>query len=164
MTPRKVWKVRVSQVVLLGRVLEFTDSAWIELPAGEIFTLTAGKEFALTDEVKATPSSEMAVILAAPGSLALPTKTGSPGYTLELPKDTTLHFAEKTIALQADGSMTVVKAGTRIVWPGVRKPDSPLRPEHEVIDHSDRQGIFWLPVAGGLRVDHGDAQVRFPKS
>jgi hypothetical protein len=164
MAARKVWKVSVSKIALFGRVLEFTDSAWIELPAGGNFTLIAGEEVALTDDVKATLSSKMAVILAVPGSLALPAKNGSAGYTLELPKDTALHFTEKKIELQADGSMTIAKAGTKIVWPGVRRPDSPLRPEHEVVAHHNGEVVFWLPAAGGMTIDHGDAQVRFPRT
>jgi hypothetical protein len=162
MAARKVWRISVSQIALFARVLEFTDCAWIDLPAGESVTLTANEEVVLSDEMKATPSNQMAVILMAPGVLVLPAKDGVSGFTLELPEGATLHFAERTITLAPDGTTTLVKAGTEIIWPGIRRPDSPLGPEHNVVDNHTGEGIFWLPTAGGLVIDQGDARVRFP--
>jgi hypothetical protein len=162
MAARKVWKVSVSQVALHARVLEFTDGGWIELPADYSFTLTVGEEVVLNDEMKATPSSLMAVILVVPGVLVLPAKNGVSGVTLELPKDTTLHFAERTITLQPDGTSTLVKAGTEIIWPRICRPESLVMPDYNVIDHDNGEGVFWLPSAGRVIIDEGDARVRFP--
>src|SRR5580700_8538425 len=144
MAARKVWKISVSQVALFARMLEFTDNAWIELPADHVFKLTVGEQVVLRDGVKVRPSNRLAVKLMVPGVLVLPAEDGISGSTLELPIDTTLHFAVRTITLQPDGTSTPVKPGTEIVWPGVRGAVSALQAEHNVIDHESGEGLFWL--------------------
>src|ERR1700683_3908033 len=119
MAARKVWRISVSRVALFARVLEFTEGGWIELPAADSFTLTVGEEIVISEMLNATPSNRMAVILMEPAVLVLPAKNGVSGYTLELPAETTLHFEEKTVVLQPDGSSTLVKAGTKVIWPGI---------------------------------------------
>src|ERR1700694_5405008 len=108
MVEQRVWKISVSRISLVGQVLDFIDSAWIELPAGESFILTAGEEKVLSDNATATPSDPMTGVLGATGSLSLPTRPGVPVFAL--PEGTSLHFAEKTINLQSAGFWTDLKA------------------------------------------------------
>jgi len=159
MIERKIWKVSVSRVVILGRVFEFTDSAWIELPAGQNFTLLAGKDVHLDGgRTVARISDKISAILEAPMSFTFTAKDGNTPYVLELPKDTTLEVPHQEIPLRADGYVTTLRQGTRIIWPAVRTPESPLRPEHEVLNNH-RDCVFWLPPSGGLTLD-GDAGLK----
>jgi hypothetical protein len=158
---RTLWRVAVSRIAFKDRTLILNYGGWIDLPPDQEFTLKAGEENQITSNVKVTISGSIEATLVSPAALIVYTDDGGKCAEPILPSGTTIRFKEKQVTLAPDRSKTEIKTGTKIITPGQRVPNISPEPINKILGNDSDAIDFWLPAAGELTIDEGDAWIRF---